>query len=777
MENSDSLRKLKEQFEKLVTKQSEINKEIFNLKSELYKLESDQKAEKPTPEKVSFPDTDRLVEESKKSNVYIAPSDAIPSNGFQAETKPPVKHRNLEKFVGENLISKIGIAILVIGVAIGSKYAIDNIVFSPILRISSGYAFGILLLLAAYWLKSKYTGYSAVLLSGAMAIFYFVSYAGFSFYSFFSQEICFSLMLVFTAYTVFAAIQYNQQIIAHIGLIGAYIIPFLVSSSTDNYPFLFSYIALVNLGILVIAIKKYWKTIYLSSFIATYTIFFGWFVIEYSTGDFILGIVFLSIYFLLFYATFLIYKLINKTKYGAWDIILIISNSFIFYAVGMALIEQLGKASFSLSSFTLLNAAVHSIVAMTVLKRNKNDKAFFYLTAGLVVIFLTLLFPVQFDGSWVTLMWGGEAFILFMVGRFVNKKEYEFLSYPLIVLSFISLVHDWVMRNDGISAGQSSLNIPFFNIVFLTALILATFYLVIYFQSQKRKYLDPTFSKNPFTQLFNFSLPLIMLTTLYFTFELEIGNYWNLKHIASKVEVTFPGNESATYIKNHNIQSFHKLWVINYSIVFLSIASFIKTNNNNIKGGLWVLSIGLLFIFLGLSLYEISELRDSYLSPKHPQLFTYSNSLLLIRYYCLVFVTLLIFTINRLFSLIDPKLNSIKEILLSGAILWLLSSEWLHWLDIYNASNSYKLILSIFWGIYAFALVVYGLWKNKKQIRLTAIVLLGITLIKVFFYDLTHMSTLRRAILFIALGLVMLGISFLYNKYKHLISDENEELF
>src|SRR3954469_23614750 len=45
---------------------------------------------------------------------------------------------NLEKFIGENLISKIGIIVLVLGVGIGAKYAIDNGWISPLMRIIFG---------------------------------------------------------------------------------------------------------------------------------------------------------------------------------------------------------------------------------------------------------------------------------------------------------------------------------------------------------------------------------------------------------------------------------------------------------------------------------------------------------------------------------------------------------------------------------------------------------------------------------------------------------------
>jgi len=89
-----------------------------------------------------------------------------------------------------------------------------------------------------------------------------------------------------------------------------------------------------------------------------------------------------------------------------------------------------------------------------------------------------------------------------------------------------------------------------------------------------------------------------------------------------------------------------------------------------------------------------------------------------------------------------------------------------------------KLGLSIFWGIYALMLIVVGIARNRKHLRVAAIVLLGVTLAKLFFYDVTDLDTIPRTILFVSLGLTLLVISFLYNKYKNAIfgfAGESEE--
>jgi uncharacterized membrane protein len=68
------------------------------------------------------------------------------------------------------------------------------------------------------------------------------------------------------------------------------------------------------------------------------------------------------------------------------------------------------------------------------------------------------------------------------------------------------------------------------------------------------------------------------------------------------------------------------------------------------------------------------------------------------------------------------------------------------------------------------ALVILGISKEVKTARIVAFLILGITLIKLFFYDLAELDTVSKTIVFIALGILLLVISYLYNRYKDLIN-------
>jgi len=124
---------------------------------------------------------------------------------------------------------------------------------------------------------------------------------------------------------------------------------------------------------------------------------------------------------------------------------------------------------------------------------------------------------------------------------------------------------------------------------------------------------------------------------------------------------------------------------------------------------------------------------------------------------------------------VSVNLGVLFDITLFTCILWIASTEMITWMDIQKYSATNKLALSILWGIYALLLIVLGIWKKKKHLRIGAIALFAATLIKLFFYDISSLATISKTIVFVSLGVLLLIISFLYNKYKHLISEENDK--
>ena len=782
--HQERIKKLHERIDALMKQQEFFAKEILELKKEVFHLtyESEETVTPPTPEVKP----ESISEKEKISEpVEPPPAQPIPKAPEPFRPKPVKKVKSksdLEKFIGENLINKIGIVITVIGVAIGAKYSIENDLISPLTRIILGYLAGFALLAIGVRLKKNYENYSAVLVSGAMAIMYFITFSAYTFYELIPQWLAFVLMFVFTAFTVIASLNYNKQVIAHIGLVGAYAVPFLIGEDPGNAMILFSYMAIINVGIMVIAFRKYWKTLYYVAFLLTWLIYVSWFAFDYNDAQhFVLALAFQSIFFVIFYLTFLAYKLNKKIELDVFDVFFIILNSFVYYGLGYIVLDGNQVGSELLGLFTLANAIVHFIVTVILYKRKKANVSLFYIIAGLVLVFITMAVPVQLDGNWVTLIWAFEAALLFWLGRTKGLGTYEWFSYILMVLAFFSLLQDWVSAYDSYPYIHSGKELtPILNIHFLTSVLVVLALGFVTWLNHQDKYVPGLAKNNPMRVVFSVFIPAMLLVSLYGAFRLEIMTYFNQLYGASSIDLSENQNIYMSSTMDGDIRDFKVMWVLNYTLLFLSALTWINLKKiKNVVLGYIGLGLNLLaiLVFLVQGLYVLSELRESYLDQTMAEYYHRGIFHMTIRYISLLFL-LLIMSVSYQFVLKYIKnkiLRRLFNLLLHFITLWVLSSELLHWLDVAENNDAYKLGLSILWGIYSLMLIIVGIWKNRQHLRIGAIVLFGATLIKLFFYDIAHLNTLSKTIVFVSLGGLLLLISFLYNKYKNKILNEPED--
>ncbi len=780
-EKSNSADQLLQKLAVLQEKQDSYAREINRLHKEIIRLKHREELEKSQEPSAVSENTSQLstsIEITHFENTQHE-SDRVSTKKFpEGRAETAEESSSIEKFIGENLINKIGIAITIIGVAIGVKYSIDHDLISPLTRILLGYLVGAALLGLGIRLKEQYKNYSAVLVSGSMAIFYFITYAAFTFYGLFPQSVAFALMVLITALTVAASLQYDNQVIALIGMVGAYAIPFLLSDDSGNVAILFSYIAFINVGILVVSFKKYWEPLYFASFILTWLIFIPWCNSKYQAdSDFEMAFGFLFIFFVQFYLAFLAYKVSKKKMFELSDLLLILGNSFIFFGMGYFLLVHQEDWEGSLGLFALLNAVFHGLVCLAVFYRRMADRNLIYFLSGLAIVFVTIAIPVQLEGNWITLLWAGEVTLLFWIGRTKNVSLYEILSYPLMVLTILSLIHDWSIgyfHPDKVQLAATFY--PIFNIFFLTSLFVGLAFGFINWIHRDRKYTSFLAKEEEWWNFFTFAIAAILLFTLYFALRNEIAVYWDrlYANTVAKVAGTVPDVFTSFY--NTDLLHFKSIWIINYTLLFFSGLSWL--NIRKLKVGIagqinLVINAGVILIFLTAGLYFLGELRDSYttqeLAPHfHPTLFN-----ILIRYVSFAFFALMLLTCDRYRrqEFVGKKLIREFDLVLHTSLLWVASSELIHWMHLAGSAESYKLGLSILWGIYSLMLISLGVWKMKKHLRVGAITVFAITLVKLFFYDLDSLDTISRTIVFVSLGVLLLIISFIYNKYKNIISD------
>jgi len=108
--------------------------------------------------------------------------------------------------------------------------------------------------------------------------------------------------------------------------------------------------------------------------------------------------------------------------------------------------------------------------------------------------------------------------------------------------------------------------------------------------------------------------------------------------------------------------------------------------------------------------------------------------------------------------------------------------RWLGWIDL-NARSAFAVLasvllaallyyevparfLTIAWALEGVMLLAVGFPARERILRLSGLVLLLACILKVFAYDLREIETLFRILSFIVLGLLLLGVSLIYTRFK-----------
>ena len=108
--------------------------------------------------------------------------------------------------------------------------------------------------------------------------------------------------------------------------------------------------------------------------------------------------------------------------------------------------------------------------------------------------------------------------------------------------------------------------------------------------------------------------------------------------------------------------------------------------------------------------------------------------------------------------------------------LWLLSAEVIAsvhsgFFDVPTdaVGNVTSLALSILWAVYAAALIIAGIARSSRWVRVAGLGLLAVPIIKLFAYDVFALEREFRVMAFLGLGVILVVGGFLYQRYSRAI--------
>jgi uncharacterized membrane protein len=323
-------------------------------------------------------------------------------------------------FFGVNALVRFGVIVLFFGVAFLLKYAAEH-VYIPIEARLIGVALGAIVLLAIGWgLRLSRPGYGLIMQGGGIGVLYLTVFAAFRLYQLLPSGLVLALLTAMAVFSAMLAVLQDSRSIAGMGVSGGFLAPLLASTGGGSHVMLFSFYALLNFGILVIAWHKAWRSLNLLGFIFTFVIGSAWGYRYYRPE--LLGSTepFLILFFLFYVAIAVLFAIRQESNIeDRVDGTLVFGMPVIAFGLQTMLVRDLEYgAAFSalaLSFFYLL------LAKFLFARGGDNLRLLVEAFIALGVVFGTLSVPLALDGRWTAAAWALEGAAIVWVGARQEK--------------------------------------------------------------------------------------------------------------------------------------------------------------------------------------------------------------------------------------------------------------------------------------------------------------------------------------------------------------------
>lgn len=312
-----------------------------------------------------------------------------------------------EWLFGGNLVAKVGLAILFIGVAFLLRHA-SNYVVVPIEVRLAGIAAGAIALLVWGWrIRLRRPGIALPVQGAALATLMLVVFGAFKLYGLLPAGATFALLLTLVAFTCLLAVLQDALWLAIFGIVGGFAVPILTSTGSGSHVALFSYYALLNAGILAIAWLRAWRSLNVLGFAFTFIIGSAWGYQEYLPEHYASSQGFLILFLLFYVAIAILYARQEAPKLRSYvDGTLVFGVPTVAMGLQYGLVKdfELGAALSALALGLFYSGTASALWRWRAGGLRLLVECFF----ALAVVFGTLAIPLAFDGRWTSAAWALE---------------------------------------------------------------------------------------------------------------------------------------------------------------------------------------------------------------------------------------------------------------------------------------------------------------------------------------------------------------------------------
>ncbi|HEY1684277.1 MAG TPA: DUF2339 domain-containing protein [Tepidisphaeraceae bacterium] len=665
---------------------------------------------------------------------FIVTENPAPKPGYKLPTR---SHLNVEATIGKNLSSWIGAFLLLLGVCFFLKYAWDHqwIHPTPMMRMLAGVAAGVIVALLGEWtFRRRMKSLAGSCFGAAIAIIMASFFAGAVYFPVGQRPIdmtgAFAAVGVTTLLGIGIALRASDPTPAVIALLGAYLCPFILNTGQDESLNFLLYVTLVTvLGWGLDIFRWRWAAVRIVACLGAWASYVAW---QGDIGNHHrnLAVIFAAVFYFAFLADFFFSaqrlnrrrsEAITLSLHNTLAVLSVVSTAFAFNAFYQTLhaqsLPEVGAAVVLLAIWQLLAALLLDACPLKLMS--------YFQAAALI----SLAIPLLLDHFAITLAWAIMSLVVCITARVLNLRWVYRWSISLWLLAVGRLLFDDQFHDPLWIAWFSLGALPISAGLLMAwglaaqAHVIANLYPAIVRPAKRDPILPPilaiagTFlflgSKLIHGHSAEWTFSALIWTVLLLALEpiLQLDYAWHILGLLMAICVK---------------------WAIIDSIIPL-------VNTWDAAGG----SAPLPFI-------NHSALAGLFL------------------------IALLIFCVFRL--------RDQSRITLSGMYTWIgmvlflfVSIEACRCVDCL-ASHPDAIIkqvtLSILWALIGLVSVMVGFLRKWVGLRYAALTLLGITLLKILIVDMADVEAIWRIVSFLAVGLLLLAVSYIYHTQFSRVASE-----
>lgn len=360
-------------------------------------------------------------------------------------------------FFGGNLVVRVGVLVLLVGVVLLLRLLSDYIEIPITAKLIGIGIIGLGLTALGLKLAKNRFAYGITLQGAGLATAYLTTFFAYSVYHVLSSVPSFMGLGLLSAITIGLAVRQNALPLALLALSGGFFAPILTSSDIGNLATLFSYYLLLNVTIAIIAHYRTWKMLNLLGVMVTFGLAYYWgatenftAVIEMQRWSLVLLVtlhVLLYLFVVIRYAQQIIaYNTLNEAGFADTDVanttdtfnstsnvnhidkVPLRNNNYVFpidtgllfsvpilaFGLFAALLDAVPNA---LTITSAVLAAIYLGIGWLFVQRSQR---YALITEGMLALgfgFLALVIPLAFDAEWIAFGWSVQGLALVWFGR------------------------------------------------------------------------------------------------------------------------------------------------------------------------------------------------------------------------------------------------------------------------------------------------------------------------------------------------------------------------